>query len=166
MHVSPVNSSTFKVTTISDTEIRITRLLNAPRALVFEVMSRPEHVRQWWGQLGEGYSVPICEIDLRVGGRWRFVNKHPKGEAEFYGEYREIVAPERIVFTEIFAQYPDVVSVVTTTLTEDGGKTRMTAVVRYPTKEVRDMVLSTGMEHGAALSYDRMETLLETLQRS
>lgn len=166
MHVSPANSSTFKVTPISDTEIRMTRLLNAPRALVFEVMSRPEHVRQWWGQLGEGYSVPVCEIDLRVGGRWRFVNKHPKGEAEFYGEYREIAAPERIVFTEIFAQYPDVVSVVTTTLTEEGGKTRMTAVVRYPSQEVRDAVLQTGMEHGAALSYDRMEDLLAKLQRS
>jgi len=108
----------------------------------------------------------VCEIDLRVGGRWRFVNKHPKGEAEFYGEYREISAPERIVFTEIFAPYPDVVSVVTTTLTEEGGKTRMTAVVRYPSQEVRDMVLKTGMEHGAALSYDRMEDLLEKLQRS
>jgi uncharacterized protein YndB with AHSA1/START domain len=166
MHVSPANSSTFKVTTLSDTEIRMTRLLNAPRALVFEVMSRPEHVRQWWGQLGEGYSVPVCEIDLRVGGRWRFVNKHPRGEAEFYGEYREIAAPERIVFTEIFAQYPDVVSVVTTTLTEEGSKTRITAVVRYPSQQVRDSVLQTGMEQGAALSYDRMEDLLEQLQRS
>ena len=100
------NSDSFKVTTLSDQEIRMTRLFNAPRQLVFEAMTRPEHVKQWWGRLGEGYSVPVCEIDLRVGGAWRFVNRHPKGEAVFYGEYREITPPSRLVFTEIFAQFP------------------------------------------------------------
>ena len=73
-----VNSDTFTVTTPSDQEIRMTRLFNAPRDLVFEVMTKPEHVREWWGRLGDGYSVPVCEIDLRVGGKWRFVNRHPE----------------------------------------------------------------------------------------
>lgn len=164
MASSAANSDTFQVTTVSDREVRMTRLFNAPKALVFEVMTRPEHVKQWWGRLGEGYSVPVCEIDLRPGGAWRFVNKHPQGEAEFYGEYKEINPPDRVVFTEIFAPFPDSVSVVTSVLTEEGGKTRLTATVRYPTMEVRDMVLGTGMQHGAGISYDRLEDLVATLQ--
>jgi uncharacterized protein YndB with AHSA1/START domain len=164
MLVSVANKDSFKVSTPSDTEVRMTRLFNAPRALVFEVMTKPEHVRQWWGRLGEGYSVPVCEIDLRVGGAWRFVNRHPQGEAEFYGEYREITPPSRVVFTEIFAQFPDIVSVVSSELTEEGGKTRMIATVRYPSREVRDMVLGTGMERGAAASYDAIEELVAKLQ--
>ena len=161
-----VNSDSFKVTTPSDQEIRMTRLFNAPRHLVFEAMTKPEHVKQWWGRLGEGYSVPVCEIDLRVGGSWRFVNRHPKGEAAFYGEYREITPPSRLVFTEIFEQFPDSVSVVTTELTDEGGKTRMTATVRYPSLDVRDMVLASGMSTGAGISYDRLEDLVAALQRS
>jgi len=144
----------------------MTRLFNAPRRLVFEVMSQPEHVKRWWGNLGPGYSVPVCEIDFRVGGKWRFINAHPGGEVEFYGEYREIDAPGRIVFTEIFAPYPDVPSVVTSVLTEENGKTRMTATVAYPSKDVRDMVMGTGMEKGAGISYDRLEDLVAELQRS
>lgn len=161
-----VNSDSFEVTTPSDREIRMTRLFNAPRALVFEAMTRPEHVTQWWGRLGDGYSVPVCEIDLRVGGRWRFVNRHPHGEAAFHGEYREITPPSRCVFTEIFEDFPDTVSVVTAELTEEGGKTRLTATVRYPSPEVRDMVLATGMSTGAGISYDRLEDLVASLQRS
>jgi len=82
---STANSDSFKVTTPSDQEIRMTRLFNAPIHLVFEAMTKPEHVKQWWGRLGEGYSVPVCEIDFRIGGAWRFVNRHPKGEAAFHG---------------------------------------------------------------------------------
>jgi uncharacterized protein YndB with AHSA1/START domain len=165
MAVSSVgNSSTFKVTTPSDREIRITRLFDAPRNLVFEAMSKPEHITQWWGRLGEGYSVPVCEVDLRVGGKWRFVNRTPKGDmVTFYGEYREIAAPERIVFTEIFEQYPDAVSVVTSVLTEESGKTRLTATVEYPSLEVRDIVLASGMERGAGISYDRLDEVASRL---
>ena len=79
---------------------------------MFEAMTKPEHVKEWWGRLGEGYSVPVCEIDLRVGGTWRFINKHPKGEAAFHGEYLEIVPPSRLAFTEIFEEFPDSVSTV------------------------------------------------------
>jgi uncharacterized protein YndB with AHSA1/START domain len=160
------NSDSFVVTTPSDVEIRMTRLFNAPRQLVFDAMTKPEHVKQWWGRLGDGYSVPVCEIDFRVGGAWRFVNRHPKGEAAFYGEYREIAPPGRVVFTEIFAPFPETVSIVTSELTEEGRNTRLTVTVRYPSQAVRDQVLGTGMEHGAAVSYDRLEDLVETLQRA
>ena len=160
------NRDSFTVTTPSDQEIRMTRLFDAPRQLVFEAMTRPEHVRQWWGRLGDGYSVPVCEIDFRVGGAWRFVNRHPQGEAVFYGEYRQIDPPGRVVFTEIFEPFPDAVSVVTAELTEEGGKTRLTATVRYPSLDVRDMVLGTGMAKGAGISYDRLEDLVAELQRS
>jgi uncharacterized protein YndB with AHSA1/START domain len=161
---SVANSESFTVTTPSDCEIRLTRLFDAPRHLVFEAMTRPQHIKRWWGCLGEGYSVPVCEVDLRVGGAWRFVSRHPKGEAVFYGEYREITPPSRLVFTEIFEPFPESVSVVTTEFTDEGGKTRMTATVRYPSLEVRDMVLGTGMAEGAGISYDRLEDLVAELQ--
>ena len=160
------NSETFKVTTPSDTDIHFTRLFDAPRHLVFEAMTKPEHIRRWWGTLGDGYTVPVCEVDFRVGGKWRFINRHPKGDAEFYGEYREIKAPERVVFTEISAPFPDTESVVTAMLTEENGKTRLTASSSYPSKEVRDMVLSTGMEKGAAISYDRLDAVAMELLSS
>jgi len=160
------NSDSFRVTTPSDEEIRLTRLFDAPRHLVFEAMTRPEHVKRWWGQLGEGYSVPVCEIDLRVGGAWRFVNRHPNGEAVFYGEYREIAPPSRLVFTEIFESFPDAVSVVTAEFTDEGGKTRFTATVRYPSLDLRNTVLASGMATGAGISYDRLEDLVGELQQS
>ena len=160
------NSDTFKVTTPSDTEIHFTRLFSAPPRLVFEAMSKPEHIRRWWGCLGDEYSVPVCEVDLRVGGKWRFVNRHPKGEAEFYGVYKEINPPGRIVFTEIYAPFPDTESIVTATLTEENGKTRLNATSKYPSKMVRDMVLSTGMEKGAARSYDNLDVVAMELAGS
>ncbi len=165
MAVSSVaNSDTFKVTTPSDREICLTRLFDAPRELVFEAMSRPEHIRQWWGCLDEGYSVPVCEVDLRPGGRWRFVNRHPKGEAAFHGVYREIAPPERMVFTEIYEPFPDAESVVTAELTDENGKTRLTVTALYPSLEVRDMVIKTGMARGAAISYDQLEELVARLK--
>jgi uncharacterized protein YndB with AHSA1/START domain len=165
MLASTANKNSFQVSKPSACEVRLTRLFNAPPALVYEVMTKPEHVKRWWGQLGEGYSVPVCEIDLRVGGKWKFVNRHPKGEATFYGEYRELTPPSRCVFTEIFADFPDIVSVVTSELVEEDGKTRLSATIVYPTQEVRDMVLSTGMTRGAQASYDRLEDLLAELRQ-
>ena len=160
------NSDSYKVTTPSDTEIHMTRLFDAPRALVFEAMTKPEHIREWWGRLGEGYSVPVCEVDFRIGGQWRFVNRHPRGDAAFHGEYREIAAPERVVFTEIYEAFPDTVSVVTSMLTEEAGKTRLTVTVRYPSIEVRNAVVESGMARGADISYDRLEDLVELLQQA
>ena len=159
------NSDTFKVTTPSDREIRLTRLFDAPRHLVFEAMTKPEHIRRWWGQLGDGYSVPVCEVDLRVGGAWRFVNRHPNGDATFYGVYREIAPPDRVVFTEIFAPFPEAESVVTAVFTSEKGKTRLTVDCLYPSVEVRDMVIKSGMEKGAGASYDRLEEVAQELQQ-
>jgi uncharacterized protein YndB with AHSA1/START domain len=166
MAVSSVaNSESFQVTTPSDREIRLTRLFDAPRDLVFEAMSRPEHITQWWGRLGDGYSVPVCEVDLRPGGTWRFVNRTPNGDnVAFYGVYREVAPPERVVFTEIFEQFPDTETVVTAMLTEENGKTRLTATVLYPSTEVRDMVLGSGMARGAGISYDRLEDVVAGLK--
>jgi uncharacterized protein YndB with AHSA1/START domain len=163
---SVANSQTFKVTTPSDREIRMTRVFDAPRHLVFEAMVKPEHIRRWWGCLGEGYSVPVCEVDLRPGGAWRFVNRHPGGEAVFYGVYREITSPERLVYTEIYEPFPDVESLVTVVLSVESGKTRVTLTAVYPSLEVRDTVLRTGMEKGAAISYDRLEEVAAELERT
>ena len=146
-----------------DRTITMTRLFDAPRELVWEAMSRPEHIKEWWGRLGEGYSVPVCEVDLRVGGKWRFVNRTPgHGDVAFSGVYREIAPPSRIVFTEIFdvdmaREHP---SLVTTTFTETDGKTTVRILVRYDSKETRDIVLQSGMESGAAAGYDMIEEML------
>jgi uncharacterized protein YndB with AHSA1/START domain len=162
---SAANSETFKVSTPSDREIGLTRLFDAPRHLVFDAMSKPEHVVNWWGCLDEGYSVPVCEIDLRPGGAWRFVNRTPKGElVTFYGVYREIARPDRLVFTEIFEPFPDGESVVTALFTHENGQTRLRVTASYPSLEVRDMVLKTGMERGAAVSYDRLEDVVARLK--
>jgi uncharacterized protein YndB with AHSA1/START domain len=160
------NSHTFEVSTPSDREVCLTRLFDAPRNLVFEAMTKPEHVRRWWGVISDKHSVAVCEIDLRVGGAWRFVGRGPKGDyPAFYGVYKEIAPPDRLVFTEIFEPYPDGESLVTTVFTEENGKTRMTVTARYESIEVRDMVMGTGMASGAATSYDRLEDLVIELQQ-
>lgn len=160
------NSNTFTVSTPSDREIRLTRLFDAPRELVFEVMTEPEHIRRWWGCLDEGFSMVVCEVDLRVGGAYRYSNRTPKGElTTFYGVYREITPPERLVFTEIFEPFPDAESVVTTELADEDGRTRMVLTAIYPSKEVRDIVIASGMEKGAAISYDRLEDVVQELHR-
>src|SRR5262245_32990031 len=159
------NSETFKVTTPSDCEICLTRLFDAPRRLVFEAMTKPEHIKRWWAQLGDGYSVPVCEVDLRPGGAWRFTSKTPHCDCTFYGVYREISPPDRLVFTEIYEPFPDAESVVTTEFTEEKGKTRLTVTASYPSMEVRDIVLKSGMDEGAAISYDRLEEVAQELDR-
>lgn len=165
MAVSTVSKHpSFKVTLPSDREILMTRVFDAPRDLVFEALTKPEHVRQWWGCL-DGYTVPVCEMDVRVGGRWRIVNTGPDGEVAFHGEYLEIVKPALVRNTEIFEMYPDTVSYVTVTLTEQDGKTTYQSLAEYPSREIRDMVLQTGMEDGAALSLDRLGEIAQSLQK-
>ena len=152
------NSATFRVSAPSERVISMTRLFDAPRHLVFDAMHKPEHIKEWWGRLGEGYSVPECDVDLRPGGKWRFVSRTAKGQlVVFYGAYREITPPERVVYTEIFEPFPDAESVIEAVYAEEGGKTRLTLTCTYPSQAVRDMVLSSGMEKGAAISYDRLE---------
>ena len=159
-----MTTRTATVTMPTDREIVITREFNAPRRLVFEAWTNPEYLPQW--MLGpDGWTMTICEIDLRPGGKWHFIGRGPKGQApDFYGVFREVAPPDRLVYTEIFAPFPDVESVVTTVLTEESGKTRITVNCLYPSKDVRDMVVTSGMERGAAISYDRLEDLVRALQ--
>lgn len=164
MAVSHVaNSETFKVTASGDREIHLTRVFDAPRHLVFEAMTKPEHIRRWWGQLGDGYSVPICEVDLRPGGAWRFVNRHPRGEVAFRGKYLEITPPDRLVFTETMEPHPEPGSEVEAVFSDENGKTRLRVKCTYPSAEIRDMVMQSGMERGAAISYDNLEAVAQEL---
>lgn len=139
----------------SDREIRLTRVFDAPRELVFEAMTKAEHVREWWGRRED--TAPICEIDARPGGKWRIVNRGADGqEFAFRGEIREIVPPERIVQTFEFEGFPGHISVETAELTEVDGKTLVTATSRFDSVEDRDAMIQSGMEKGAAESYDRL----------
>ena len=156
-----MNSGTLKVTTRGDREIVMTRVLDAPRRMVFDAFTKPELVKQWL--LGPpGWSMPVCEIDLRVGGSYRYVWRHFNGnEMGMGGVYREIVAPERIVSTEKFdeAWYPGE-AVGTLLLVEQGGKTTITQTVLYESRETRDGVLKSPMESGVAASYDKLAEML------
>jgi uncharacterized protein YndB with AHSA1/START domain len=155
------DSGALKVTTRGDREIVMTRVLDAPRSMVFDAFTKPELVRRW--RLGpEGWSMPVCEIDLRVGGTFRCVWRHAKGhEMGMGGEFREIVPPERIVSTEKFdeAWYPGE-AVGTLVLTERDGKTTITQTVLYQSREAREAVLKSPMESGVAAGYDRLAELL------
>jgi uncharacterized protein YndB with AHSA1/START domain len=154
-----IGATTFA--TPSDTEIVMTRVVDAPRSLVFEAWTRPEHVRNW--MLGpEGWTMPVCEIDLRPGGEWHFVWRKADGsEMEMRGEYREVAPPERVVSTERWGpDWPETVN--TLLLTEEGGKTTITQRMKYPTKEARDAALQTGMKEGASQSFDRLAEYLSS----
>jgi uncharacterized protein YndB with AHSA1/START domain len=155
--------NTLKVTTPGDREVVLTRTFDAPRRLVFEALTKPEHVRRWL--LGPpGWSMIVCEIDLKLGGRFRYVWRNVDGsEMGMHGVYREIDPPERLVHRETFdfgcdAQSGE--SLVTAIITEQAGRTTFVATVLAPSKEARDAVIASGMEHGAGASYDRLEELL------
>lgn len=162
------HAGTLKLTTSGDREIVITRDFDAPRQLVFDAWTKPELVRRWL--LGpEGWTMPVCEIDLRVGGAYRYLWRHLQNGAEMGmgGVFREITAPERLVATERFDQswYPGE-AVSTLMLVEQSGRTTLTQTVRYESREARDVVLKSPMEHGVAASYDRLEELLASSARS
>jgi uncharacterized protein YndB with AHSA1/START domain len=161
------NTGTLKLTTRGDREIVMTRVFDAPRSLVFEAFSKPELVRQWL--LGPpGWSMPVCEIDFRVGGRYRYVWRHANGqEMGMGGVHREIVVPERIVATEKFDEswYPGE-AVGTIVLVEQGGKTALTQTVLYESSEAREAVLKSPMEQGVTAGYDRLAELLTSLGAS
>jgi uncharacterized protein YndB with AHSA1/START domain len=152
-----------EVTTPSDREIRMTRVLDAPRDLVFEAHSSCEHMSNWWGP--RKYEFASCELDFRPGGKWRIVHR-AEGEEDqgFRGEFREIVRPERIVWTFEWEGMPGHISVDTLTLEELDGKTSITANSVFDTLEDRDGMLQSGMEEGAAETYDRLDEYLEKLK--
>jgi uncharacterized protein YndB with AHSA1/START domain len=151
-----------KITTPGDRELVMTRVFDAPRQLVFDAHTKPELVKRWL--LGPpGWSMPVCEIDLRVGGKYRWVWRHDRDGTQMGmgGVYREIRAPERLVSTEKFdeAWYPGE-GVGTLALVEQGGRTTLTHTMLYESREARDRVLKSGMEKGVTASYDRLAELL------
>lgn len=151
-----------QITTPSDREIAMTRVFTAPRHLVFDALTKPELVKRWL--LGPpGWSMPVCEIDLRVGGKYRYVWRRDSDGTDMGmgGVYREIVAPERIVFSEKFDQsWYSGEAVGTTRLEEQNGKTTLTQTMLYESKQTRDEVLKSPMESGVGASYDRLAELL------
>ena len=149
-------------TTPSDREVVMTREVDAPRELVFDAWTKPEHVPEW--MLGpSGWTMPVCEIDLRPGGAWHFVWRRADGtEMEMRGEYREVTPPERLVSTESWGgDWPETIN--TLTLSEEDGKTTITQTVLYPSKEARDAALATGMKEGVSVSFDRLAEHLRAM---
>jgi uncharacterized protein YndB with AHSA1/START domain len=153
----------------SDREIVMTRTFNAPRHLVFDAWTKPELLKRWFGT-PPGWTMPVCEVDLRPGGTYRYVMHGPAGEEVIMrGEYREVVRPERLVTTEVFAGFsevgwrPEDATVSTMVLTEKDGRTTWTATVVYPSKAVRDAALESPMESGMSASFSKLEEVLATL---
>lgn len=156
------SSGTATVTLPADEQILITREFDAPRHLVYKAWTTPELVRRWWS--GERGEVTLAEIDLRVGGMWRYVMvAHGGFEVGFHGEYREIVPNERIVSTEVYEGMPDGEALNTLTLTEADGRTTLAILVQHSCKEHRDAHIDSGMEGGMQEAMDRLERVAISL---
>ena len=154
-------SRALSVETPGDREAVITRAFDAPRELVFAAHTRPELVKRWL--LGPpGWTMPVCDIDLRVGGKFRYVWRHEDGrEMGVGGIFRELVPPQRIVHAELFDEdWTGGETLVTTVFVERGGKTTLTMTIVYASREAREGALRTGMTDGMAQSYDKLDTLL------
>lgn len=158
-----IANESLKLTTPTDREISWTRIFDAAPDLVFEALTTPELLRRWL--LGpEGWTMIVCQVDLRVGGAYRYVWSHPdQGRMGMGGVYREIVRPERIVNTEVYDDYPGE-AVGTVVLVEQGGKTLLTTTMLYGSKETRDAVLRTNMADGLTASYNRLVMVLAELK--
>ena len=156
--------NTLKVTLPSDTEIVMSRAFDAPRELVFRAMYDPALIPQWWGP--RKYETIVEHMDFRVGGAWRFLNKSKSGEVfTFFGEYREIAAPEKVVQTFAFEGMPGEPGLVIYTFTEREGGCIVTERSIFNTKEERDGILKSGMEEGARETYERFAELVEKLNK-
>jgi uncharacterized protein YndB with AHSA1/START domain len=156
-------SGSAKVTLPADDQILITREFDAPKHLVYKAYTTPELVRRWWS--GEQGEVTSCEIDLKVGGTWRYVmNTNDGFEVAFHGEYREIAPNERIVTTEVYEGMPDAEAVDTVIFTEENGRTTLSLLVQHRNQEGRDAHLNSGMEVGMQQSMDRLEQVAVSLR--
>jgi uncharacterized protein YndB with AHSA1/START domain len=159
MPASPAKSShALKIELPSDREIVLTRTFDAPRALVFKTMTDPALIPKWWGP--HGSTTIVDKMDMRPGGEWRFVHKAANGDTAFRGVYREIVPPERLVYTFEWEGLPGHVSTETVTFVEEGGKTTVINRALFDSVEDRDGMLRSGMEKGAAETMDRLAELL------
>jgi uncharacterized protein YndB with AHSA1/START domain len=160
--VTMTSTGTATVTLPADEQILITREFDAPKHLVYEAWTTPELVKRWWS--GQRGAVTLAEIDLRVGGMWRYVMVASRGfEVGFHGEYREIVANERIVATEVYEGMPDGEALTTTTFTEVDGRTTLTMLVEHSVKEHRDAHIESGLEGGMQEAMDLLEQVAISL---
>jgi uncharacterized protein YndB with AHSA1/START domain len=150
------------VTLPTDTQILITREFDAPRHLVYRAWTTPELVKQWWSACRG--QVTVAEIDLRVGGQWRYAMiAHGDFEVAFHGEFREVVPNERIVRTEIYEAFPDAGALSTETFTEADGRTTLTLLVDHERQEHRDAHVQSGMEDGLQDALDLLEGIIASL---
>jgi len=157
------NIGLLEVTTPSDREIAMTRVFNAPARLVFDAWTKPELIKRWLG-VRAGWTMAVCEVDLKVGGAYRFVWRGPDMTMGMRGLYREVVRPERLVSTEVFDDpWYEGEAVDTMVLVERDGKTTVTTTVRYASREVRDAVIKSGMATGVAEGYDKLAELLASI---
>jgi uncharacterized protein YndB with AHSA1/START domain len=161
--VAMTTSRTAVVTLPTDTQILITRDFSAPKHLVYRAWTTPELIKRWWS--GDRGEVTIAEVDLRVGGIWRYVMVANGGfEVAFHGEYREIVPNERIVSTEVYEAFPDAEAVNTLTLSEKDGRTTITILVDHSCQEHRDAHINSGMEGGMQEAMDHLERVAVSLR--
>jgi uncharacterized protein YndB with AHSA1/START domain len=153
------STDSLKITIPTDREVVLTRVFNAPRRLVFDALTRPELLKRWL--TAPGRSLEVCEIDLRVGGAYRYVFRGPgKKDVGLRGVYREIVPSERLATTETWEDWDAGETLATTVLTEQDGKTTFTETMLFPSQEVRDTVLKSGLQRGASENYDRLAEVL------
>jgi uncharacterized protein YndB with AHSA1/START domain len=157
------SSGTAVVTLPTDTQILITREFDAPRHVVYKAWTTPELIKRWWS--GDRGEVTSAEVDLRVGGTWRYVMVANGGfEVAFHGEYREIVPDERIVATEVFEGMPDAEALTTNTFTEEDGRTTLTILVDHADQASRDAHINSGMEGGMQEAMDHLEQVAVSLR--
>lgn len=162
--MAPMTSSRRAVVTLpTDTQVLITREFDAPRHLVYRAWTTPELIRRWWS--GDRGEVTSIEVDLRVGGAWRYVMIANQGfEVAFHGEYQEVVPDERIVSTEVFEGAPDAVAVTTTSFAEQDGRTTVSILVQHSSRENRDLHVNSGMEDGLQEAMDHLDQVVASLR--
>jgi len=167
----PVLTSRTSLERVSDRELVITRTIGGPARIVFEAWTRPEYVSRWWAPQALGAGMASCDAEVRVGGSYRYVVQHRRGgRFAFSGEYREITPPARLVYTAFFeptadGRMPGVEAVVVTvTFEEREGQTRIVSRELYPSKEVLDGAIATGMERGVHVTMDQLDALVASLQ--
>ena len=155
-------NDTVKISTPTDREVIVERVFEAPRQNVFDALTKPELIKRWYGP--EGWSLEVCEVDLKVEGKWRFVLRQPEGKmiAQF-GVYKEIAPPERLVNTESWEDWNPGETLVTIALTEENGKTTFTSTMLFPTQEVRDIILKSGLQDTVGPMYQKLSEALASV---
>lgn len=157
---------TVTITTPSPTELALTRSFDAPRALVFDALTKPELLQRWLG--AQGWNLVECSVDLRVGGAWRFVSQGPGGMKMGHGGiYQQIDAPSRLVYTESYDdQWFEGEALITASLTETAGRTTLHTVLRFESQEIRDVVVASPMESGINHGYARLDDVLAAVSKA